>query len=204
MSGGSFPMTEKPGSVLLRSFTPTLVSTTHSQVRQARSRGSHRFYLTYRYGAMTRARWSEIVSFLDEQDGQFGKFMSVIPGKTSPLGAVSGSPVVNGIHAAGSRSISVKSLPLSTTNVFFNDDLITFASHLKVYAVTRATNSNGSGVATLYLNCPLMSALADNEAITYQNVNMQLARVDDTIDRDYKGGLVMPAFDVNMIEDPQP
>lgn len=199
---GTFPSTIRPASIILRSVSPSLVSTAHSLQRQVRSRGAHRWMLTYRFDPMKRTEWAEIVGFLDEQDGQVEKFYAPIFGKESPLGGVSGSPKVNGAHSAGARSISIKDLPLSTTGVFKGDDLVTFASHLKLYTCTRTVNSNGSGVATIYLNCPLQAALANNEAVTWQNVAMQASKVDDNVEREWKGGLVCPGFEVVMIEDP--
>jgi hypothetical protein len=200
---GSYPLTERPMNANLSGFAPTRVSTAHSLQRQARSRGSHRWFLQLKYGPMIRATADNIAGFLDEQDGQLEKFMIIVPGKESPRGAVSGANVkVNGAHAVGLRSISIKGLPVSTNNVFMRRDIITFASHLKVYGITRDTNSSAGGIATIYLSSPLMTALADNEVVTWQNVAMQVAKVTDTVDRDTKGGLVCPGFDVNLIEDP--
>ena len=206
MSGGAYPLTvgtyARPETAEFRGFAPTRISTSHSLKRTARSRGAHRWYLKLHYGALNRDEWEEIVAFLDEQGGQEGKFTVVIPGKESPRGAISGAPQVDGAQAAGVGTIALKNLALSTNGILKRGDLLTFASHLKVYEVTRTANSDGAGKATVYINCPLMTAITNTSAVTWQNVTMQCALTSDTVPRQWKGGLISPGFDVEMIEDP--
>ena len=199
---GTYPLTHRPARVALRTWSPTLVSMAHSQKRQARKRGSHRWYLKLSYGPMTKDEWNPIVGFIDEQSGQYEKFSIVIPGKENPRGLVSGATQVNGAHAAGAQQVALKNLPVSINGVFKTGDLVTFASHLKVYEITRDANSDVSGLATVYLNCPLFSALINLEAVAWQNVAMKVATIADTFEREWKGGLVCPGFDVELIEDP--
>ena len=202
MSGGAYPLTTRPASVVLRGIAPTLVSTPHSLKRVARGSGAQRWYLRLKYGPLKNTEWNPIVGFCDEQLGQYGKFTIVVPGKETPLGAVSGAPLVNGAQAAGVTSVNLKSLAAATANVFKAGDLVVFSTHLKVYEVTRAANSDGGGLATIYINCPLLAAVADGNAVTYANVTMQCALLGDTFEREWKNGLVCPEFDVEMIEDP--
>ena len=201
---GTYPLTMRPRPVVMRTFSPTFVSTPHSLKAQRRSRGAHRWYLKYGYGAMVRAEYSPIAAFVDEQRGQFEKFTVVVAGKEAPLGLVSGATQVNGAQAAGVLSVNLKNLPLSITGVFKAGDLITFAGHLKVYEITRDANSNGAGLATVFINTPLFTGIADVEAVAWSAVSMNVALVSDTFDREWKGGLVCPGFDVEMIEDPYP
>jgi hypothetical protein len=191
----------RPRQVTLRGFSPTLVST-HSLKQIRRSRGAQRWSLTYSYGPMVRAEYSPIVGFIDEQRGQFEKFSTVIAGKELPLGLVSGATQADGAQAAGALSVNLKNLPLSVNGVFKAFDLITFAGHLKVYEITRDANSDGAGKAAVFINTPLMTALANLEAVTWQNVAMKVALVSDSFERSWKGGLACPGFDVEMIEDP--
>jgi len=185
-------------------FSPTFVSTPHSLKQQRRSRGAQRWRLKYIYGPMVRAEYSPIVGFIDEQLGQFEKFTTVIAGKENPLGAVSGATQVDGAQAAGVLSVNLKNLPATINGVFKAFDLITFAGHLKVYEITRDANSNGAGQATVFINAPLFTAVANLEAVTWQNVAMKVALISDSFDRPWKGGLVCPGFEVEMIEDPYP
>lgn len=201
---GTYPLAMRPRSVVMRDFSPTFVSTPHSLKAQRRSRGAQRWYLKYGYGPMVRAEYSPIIAFIDEQRGQFEKFTTVVAGCEQPLGLVSGATQVNGAQAAGVLSVNLKNLPVSITGVFKAADLITFAGHLKVYEITRDANSNGAGQATVFINTPLFTAVADLEAVTWQNVSMKVARVNDTFDRERRGGLVCPGFEIEMIEDPYP
>jgi len=202
VSGGAYPLATRPASVLMRGISPTMISTTHSLKRVARGSGAQRWYLRLKYGPLKNSEWNPIVGFCDEQLGRYGKFTIVVPGKEAPLGAVSGAPLVNGAQAAGVTSVNLKSLANGVNGVFKAGDLVVFATHLKVYQVTRAANSDGGGLATIYINCPLLTAVADGNAVTWQNVSMQCALLADTFDREWKSGLVCPGFEVDMIEDP--
>ncbi len=202
MSGGTYPLTMRPARVAPSSVSPSFVSTPHSLKQIRRSRGAHRWKLKLTYGPMVKDEWNPIVAFLDEQQGQFGKFTIVWPGKEVPRGIVSGAIQVDLAQAAGASSINLKGFGATLTGVFKAGDIIKFAGHLKVYQVTRDANSNAAGKASVFINCPLLTALADLEAITYASVPMNVACVADTIDREYKGGLVNPGFQVELIEDP--
>jgi hypothetical protein len=201
---GAYPLAFRPAKVEMTGVSPTFVSTPHSLKAQRRSRGAHRWRLKYIYGPMVRAEYSPIVGFLDEQLGQFEKFTTVIAGKENPLGGVSGATQVDGAQAAGVLSVNLKNLPATINGVFKAFDLITFAGHLKVYEVTRDANSDGAGKATVFIMTPLFTAVANTEAVTWQNVAMKVARASDTFDRSWKGGLVCPGFEVEMNEDPYP
>ena len=49
-------------------------------------------------------------------------------------------------------------------------DYIKFASHNKVYMVVADVTADGSNEATLTIEPPLITALADDSAVTYDNV----------------------------------
>lgn len=202
MSGGTYPLAMRPARVTPSSFSPTLVSTPHSLRQIRRSRGAHRWRLKLTYGPMTRAEWSPIVGFIDEQQGQFGKFTLVWPGMEAPRGVVSGAIQVDGAQAAGALSVNLKGFGVGLAGVFKAGDIIKFAGHLKVYEITRDANSDGAGKAAVFINCPLLAALANNDAVTYANVPLNVALISDTFDREYKGGLVCSGFEVQLIEDP--
>lgn len=202
MSGGAYPLAFRPAKVMATSFAPSEVSTPHSLKQIRRSQGAHRWKMRLTYGPMVKTEWNPIVAFLDEQQGQFGKFTIVWPGKEAPRGIVSGAIQVNGAQAAGAQSINLKGFGATLTGVFKAGDVVKFASHLKVYEVTRDANSDAAGLAAVFINCPLLTGVADLEAVTYANVPMNVACIADTIDREYKGGLVCDGFQVDLIEDP--
>lgn len=202
MSGGAYPLTMRPAKVLMESVSPTFVSTSHSLKQIRRSRGAQRWHLKLTYGPMVRDEWNPLVAFIDEQQGQFGKFSIVVPGLEAPRGGVIGATLVDGSQVAGALSVNLKSLPVGVNGVFKAGDIIKFASHLKVYEITRDANSNGAGKAAVFINCPLLTGPADGEAVTYANVPMNVALLADTFDREFRGGKVCDGFEVEMIEDP--
>jgi hypothetical protein len=206
VSGGTYPIAVgtflRPAKVLIESVSPSFVSTPHSLKQIRRSRGAHRWHLKITYGPCTKDEWNAVVAFLDEQQGQYGKFSIVVPGKEAPRGGVSGATQVNGAQAAGALSVNLKNLPLTINGVFKAGDLVKFAGHLKVYEITRDANSNGAGQAAVFINCPVLSAIADAEAVTYANVPMNVALIADTLDREYGGGGVNQGFQIELIEDP--
>jgi len=152
---------------------------------------------------MTKDEWNPIVAFLDEQAGQFERFTIVVPGKEVPRGLVNTVAQVNGAQPAGTQQVNLKNLTAAVNGIFKRGDLVTFAGHLKVYKVTRDANSDGGGLAAVFLNTPLLSAVADLEVVTYQNVTMKVGLSEDQFDDEWKGGLVMSGFEPPlMIEDP--
>jgi len=205
-SAGTYPIAAgtyiRPYTVDLEGYSPARGSTTHSLRYIGRSRGAHRWSATIHYGPMYRAEWEEIVAFLDEQNGPIGKFTIVLPGKETPRGAISGAPQVDADQAAGVTTVNLKNLALGTANILRRGDLLTFASHLKVYEVTRNAASDGAGKATVYINSPLMTAITNGSAVAYQNVSMQARLLNERVPRTWKGGLICPGFDVAMIEEP--
>ncbi len=116
---------------------------------------------------------------------------------------MNGVAKVNGAQAAGAQQVNLKNLPVTVNGVFKAGDIVTFAGHLKVYEITRDANSDGGGLASVFLNTPLLSAVVDLEVVTYQNVAMKVALADDQFEREWKGGLVMSGFEPPlMVEDP--
>lgn len=175
---GTFPVSPAPRSIKLSSFTPTLISVTHSLKRQVRRRGGQQWALELEFAPMTRDQFAPIYAFAMAQRGQYETFTYTPPVIGTPRGAVGGSPLANGAHSAGDNTIATDGWPASTV-VFKAGDFVKFAGHNKVYMVTGDATSNGSGAVTLTIEPPLNTALADNEAITATAVPFTVAMVSD-------------------------
>lgn len=199
---GTFPSAMRPSAFRLGGNAPTMVSVTHSLTRQTRSRGAHRFMPWMRFGLMKLDEWSPIVAFLELQRGQFDKFELPVFGRETPRGSASGAVSVNAAHSKGAMSVALKGLALSVTGIFKARDLLRFAGHKKLYAITADANSDGSGHATVALNCPLLSDLSNNEAVSFTNLTVAVALVSDTIPDEWGGGIICPGFEIQMVEDP--
>jgi hypothetical protein len=128
---------------------------------------------------MNKATAEKYVSFMLKLKGRYGTFLFPIPLGTAQ-GAVSGSPVVDGGGQTGAE-LDLKSLPLSTANVFKAGDWINLGSgsSTRAYKILNDVNSDGAGKATVDIWPSLRSSPADNAAVTYQNCKILLRLKQD-------------------------
>jgi len=165
----SFPTSPTASSIKITGISPTLTSVTHSLKRQARSRGGQRWLIEAGYPAMTRATFAPLWAFVNAQQGQYNTFTYKPPIYKDSSGSATGTLLVNGGDSAGDSSIACDGL----TGTLKAGDFVKFASHDKVYTLT------ADATTSLAIEPPLMSAVADNEAVTYNDVPFTMAFVDD-------------------------
>ncbi len=165
----SFPISPIPSSIKITGISPTLTSVTHSLKRQARSRGGQRWLIEAGYPAMTRSQFAPLWAFVNAQQGQYNTFTFKPPIYKDSSGTATGSLLTNGASSAGDSSIPCDGL----TGTLKAGDFIKFAGHDKVYTLTT------DATTTLAIEPPLMSAVADNEAVTYNDVPFTVAFADD-------------------------
>jgi hypothetical protein len=89
----------------------------------------------------------------------------------TPRGVATGTPLVNGVHAAGARTLAIKGLTISITGILKADDWLQVGSGATahIHQVTADANSNGSGNATVSIVPELRQALADGNAIVFSS-----------------------------------
>lgn len=162
---GSFPINPKARSVKITSFTPTLVSVSHSLKEQRRVRGGHRWLLEIDFPPMSREDFAPIYAFAVSQRGQFDTFTYFPPIVSSSQITTAGTGTVNGAHTAGDTSIVTDGWDVSE-DCMKAGDFIKFSGHDKVYMVVADVASDGSGNATLTIEPPLKANLADDESLT--------------------------------------
>jgi hypothetical protein len=167
----AFPTTPTASSIKIIGLSPTLTSVTHSLKRQARSRGSQRWSIELGYPAMTRTTFAPLWAFVNAQQGQYSTFTFIPPIYGDTSGIATGTLLVNNVsnYAAGDSSITCDGL----TDQLKAGDFIKFTGHDKVYTVT------ADGSTTIEIEPPLMSAVADNEVVIYNDVPFTMALVDD-------------------------
>jgi|SaaInlStandDraft_3_1057020.scaffolds.fasta_scaffold03664_4 hypothetical protein len=166
----SFPTTPKASSIKITGISPTLTSVTHSLKRQARSRGAQRWMIDAKYPPMSRGEFAPLWAFANAQQGQYGTFLYTPPIYKDTSGTATGTLLVNGTGIdAGDSSITCDGL----TGLLKAGDFIKFAGHDKVYTLTSDAST------TLSIEPPLMSAVADDEAITYTDVPFTMAFAND-------------------------
>lgn len=108
--------------------------------------------------------------FFMQLHGRLGTFKLGDPDGRTIRGGCTGTINVNGSHSVGAYSVAVENAPNSTV-IFKTGDYIQFGSGAtqKLHIVTADCTSNGSGQATVEIEPPLKTALADDSTIVYAN-----------------------------------
>lgn len=196
---GTYPATPYFSSLKISSIQPTLVSVSHSLTRQARSRGSQRWFIEGSYPPLLKADFAPLIGFSIKQRGQYETFTFVLPAPWgTPGGIATGTPLVDGASQSG-RSITTKGWTPSKTGILLAGDFIKFSGQGKVYMITANASSDGDGDATLIIEPALMEAPADEEAITVSSVPFTVAFAGDSHEFNIQpGGL--HEFKVSFVE----
>jgi hypothetical protein len=172
-------------------------SKSESGKTQTRLVGGQRFKIKIAHASLTKSDYMPLDAFIMSKRGRDIAFTITLPDKAVPLGSVTGSPVTNSGRSAGSNGIAIDALVASVTGVFYASDIITFASHTKVYKIVETVSSeahdaiakadssgvllkaDGSGDSLLMTRAnqaivtifpPLVETVPDNNAVTYSNV----------------------------------
>lgn len=159
---GTYPTSPVFTSANFRSEFFNLSSQTISGRTQVRNIGGQRFTFTAAYPPMTRGEFSPVMGFIMAQRGMAETFTIVLPEVSSASGSVSGTILSSAAGSIGDTSIAVDGF----TGTLKAGDVFKFANHNKVYMAT--ADRNGTG--TLNFQPALVSAISDNEIVTYNNV----------------------------------
>jgi len=152
-----------------KSQQKTLVSTTDSGKTFRRQVDGQRWTFTVSYPLLTRSNFAPIQAFIIKQRSQKENFTITFPSYMNAQGSETGTILVNGVHAVGDTTITVDGHAADSAGSFKAGDLIKFAGHSKVYMIVSDVTPS-SNASTLTIEPPLRSALADNEAVTYDSV----------------------------------
>ena len=188
---GVYPTTPVANSIKISAIAPTLISLTHSLKRQVRSRGGQRWLMDISYPPLTRAEFAPIWAFAQQQQGQYGTFTYQPPIYKDTSGTATGTLLVNnaGGYVAGSSTIASDGL----TGTLKAGDFIKFAGHDKVYTLT------DDGSTSLSIEPALLESVADNEAITYNDVPFTMAFDNDMQEMSVSvGGFV--SYKISLVE----
>jgi len=175
---GSFPTTPTANAIKIKNNQTTIVSTSISGRRQARQLQNQRWEMTVSFPPMTRTNFAPIFAFINSQRGRKETFTYTPPIIDDALGTETGSVLVNGVHAVADTTIAMDAFAGDGAGRFKAGDYIKFASHDKVYMVVSDVTSS-SNAATVTIEPPLITALADNEAVTYDSVPFTVALKND-------------------------
>ena len=175
---GAFPTSPISNGINIKSNQTTIVSTAINGRRQARQLQNQRWSMTVSFPPMTRASFAPIFAFITAQRGRKESFTYTPPIIDDALGTETGSVLVNGVHAVGDTTIAMDAFAGDGAGRFKAGDFLKFASHDKVYMVVSDVTSS-SNAATVTIEPPLTTALADNSAVTYDSVPFTVALKND-------------------------
>ena len=174
---GAFPIsTAKFESLGIKSIQNTIISKTVSGKKLARQIDNQRFSFTARIITAKRSDvYGELMAFIIKQRSGKENFTIIPPEVEDARGNVSGTVLVNGVHAVADTTITVDAM----TGTLKAGDFIKFAGHSKVYMVVADVTADGSNEATVTIEPPLITALANNEVVTYDNVAFTVHLTND-------------------------
>lgn len=170
----SYPETPVFQSVGFESISPTLISESVNGRTQARQIAGQRWSFSAKYPPMNRVDFMPVYAFLMQQRGQLNTFTVTIPIIEDARGTATGSLLANGVASAGATSVTVDGI----TGTLVEGDLIKFAGHDKVYMVVAHTETTGN-TTSITVEPPLRTGVADDEAITYDDVPIKVRLKND-------------------------
>ena len=177
---GAFPIsTSKFQTLGIKSIQNTIVSKSISGKKLARQVDNQRFSFTAQIITAKRSDvYGELMAFIMKQRSSKENFTIIPPEIEDARGTETGTVLVNGVHAVGDTTIAMDGFAGDGAGRFKAGDFLKFASHTKVYMVV-ADATSSSNASTVTIEPPLISALADNSVVTYDNVSFTVHLTND-------------------------
>ena len=168
---GAFPISSAKFSTLgIKSIQNTIISKSDSGKRLVRQIDGQRFAFSVKIITGTRASvYGELMAFIMKQRSGKETFTIIPPEIEDARGNETGTILVNGVHAVGDTTIAVDGHQNDNPNAFKAGDFIKFASHNKVYMIVADVQAS-SNASTVTIEPPLITAVADDSVVTYDNV----------------------------------
>ena len=199
---GAFPISNSKFETMgIKSIQNTIISKSQSGKKLARQIDNQRFGFTARIITAKRSDvYGELMAFIIKQRSGKENFTIIPPEIEDARGNVSGTVLVNGVHAVGDTTIDIDGM----TGTLKAGDFVKFASHNKVYMVVADATADGSNEATITIEPPLITALTNDSAVTYDNVPFTVHLINDiqefgTVGAD-KDGNVLYQFELDVEE----
>ena len=177
---GAFPIsTAKFGTLGIKSIQNTIISKSVSGKRLVRQIDNQRFAFTVKIITGTRSStYGELMAFIMKQRGQKETFTIIPPEIEDARGNESGTVLIDGVHAVGDTTIAMDGHHNDNPHAFKAGDFIKFASHNKVYMVVADVQAS-SNASTVTIEPPLLTALANDSTVTYDNVPFTVHLTND-------------------------
>ena len=180
---GAFPISNSKFSTMgIKSIQNTIISKSDSGKKLARQIDGQRFAFTAKIITGKRSDiYGELMAFIMKQRSRKENFTIIPPEIEDARGNETGTVLVNGVHAVGDTTIAMDAFASDGAGRFKAGDFLKFASHDKVYMVVSDVTSS-SNAATVTIEPPLTTALADNSVVTYDNVPFTVHLTNDVQD----------------------
>ena len=177
---GAFPISNsKFETIGIRSIQNTIISKSQSGKKLARQIDNQRFGFTARIITGKRSDiYGELMAFIIKQRSGKENFTIIPPEIEDARGTETGTVLVNGVHAVGDTTIAMDGFAGDGAGRFKAGDFLKFASHDKVYMVVSDATSS-SNASTVTIEPPLITALADDSVVTYDNVPFTVHLTND-------------------------
>lgn len=177
---GAFPIASSKFSTMgIKSMQTTIISKSDSGKRLARQIDGQRWGFTASIITSTRSSvYGELMAFIVKQRSGKETFTIIPPEIEDARGNETGSVLVNGVHAVGDTTIALDGFAGDGAGRFLAGDFIKFNSHSKIYMIVSDVTSS-SNAATVTIEPPLITALANNGAVTYDNVPFTVHLTND-------------------------
>ena len=177
---GAFPISSAKFETLgIKSIQNTIISKSISGKKLARQIDNQRFGFTIRIITGTRSDvYGELMAFIIKQRSSKENFTIIPPEIEDARGNETNTILVNGVHAVGDTTIAMDGFAGDGAGRFKSGDFIKFASHDKVYMVVADVTSS-SNASTVTIEPPLITALADDSIVTYDNVPFTVHLTND-------------------------
>lgn len=156
-------------AINVKSEQRTLVSTTDSGKTFRRQIDGQRWTFTVSYPLMPRSTFAPIQAFIIKQRSQKENFTITFPSYLDSQGNENTTINVNGVHAVGDTTIDIDGFHADGDHRLKAGDFIKFSGHSKVYMIMADVIAS-SNAATVTIEPPLTTALANDETVTYDSV----------------------------------
>ena len=177
---GAFPISSAGFETMgIKSVQNTIISKSLSGKKLSRQIDNQRFGFTARIIVGKRSDiYGELMAFIIKQRSGKENFTIIPPEVEDARGVETGTLAVNGSHTAGDTTIAIDGFAADSANRLRVGDFIKFNGHTKVYMVVADVTSS-SGAATVTIEPPLVSSLADDETVTYDNIPFTVHLTND-------------------------
>ena len=177
---GAFPISNSKFETMgIRSIQNTIISKSQSGKKLARQIDNQRFGFTARIITGKRSDiYGALMAFIIKQRSGKENFTIIPPEIEDARGTETGTVLVNGVHAVGDTTIAMDGFAGDGAGRFKAGDFLKFASHDKVYMVV-ADATSSSNACTVTIEPPLITALADDSTVTYDNVPFTVHLTND-------------------------